>query len=188
MKYTQHPLSAENLSRCAWQGRARRATAREVTVRTFLSAKHPGFVHYEVCDLEVWTRAWSKQPASPEFVVGALAHEVQGVGLELDDFKWRESVHDAHDWDNFKRIVTEGEFVYFIQAGPFVKIGKTSGRPDARVSELQTGCPYDLNLLAHISGGIKRERQLHARFHHLHVRGEWFKYERELYRFIKELA
>lgn len=188
MMYEQHPLSAEKLVSRAWRGIARRVGAREVTARTFQSAKHPGFVHYEVCDLEAWTRAWSKRPVTPDLAIDALAIETRTLGLELAAFKWRPSSHKAHDWDDFRKVVIEGECVYFVQGGPFVKIGKTSGSPEGRLAELQTGCPYELKLLAYVPGGIKRERQLHREFRELHVRGEWFKFERELYRFIKGLA
>ena len=198
MTLKQHPLSAafpsmgaDGLARHAWLGHSRKATGALVTARTMLSAKYPGFVHYEVCDLDNESREWSKMPAQPAFVIDALQHSLARIGLSLIDMKWRPSSHKAHDWDHYKKLMDEpGEFVYFLGAGPFVKIGKTSGRPDARISELQTGCPYAIELLAFTSGGLKKESELHSRFSHLRARenGEWFHRKGELVALISSIA
>jgi hypothetical protein len=68
----------------------------------------------------------------------------------------------------------------------FVKIGWTIGNPHARMQELQVGNPYELTLLAVIP---EAERQLefvvHQRFDRLRVRGEWFRVDKILDRFIR---
>lgn len=72
----------------------------------------------------------------------------------------------------------DGPLVYFIQSvngGP-VKIGfvtRASLLPN-RVASLQTGQAYPLEVLKTIPGGSNIENQMHARFGHWRLTGEWF--------------
>lgn len=64
---------------------------------------------------------------------------------------------------------------YFIQAvagGP-IKIGVTSGDPDARAKALQVGNPHRLRVVAVIADATA-ERVLHKRFADWRLMGEWF--------------
>lgn len=68
------------------------------------------------------------------------------------------------------------QFVYFIQAdesGP-IKIGFTSGSPQARLAQLQTGNPAALKLLGAIKGSTAKERELHTSLSEWRLQGEWF--------------
>jgi hypothetical protein len=68
------------------------------------------------------------------------------------------------------------------EQGP-LKLGRSSD-PQARLSALQTGCPYTLKVLAtgHIVrrmysrhwGGLAIERALHRQLKDKRIRGEWF--------------
>lgn len=78
--------------------------------------------------------------------------------------------------------------VYFVCCGAFVKIGHARDIPK-RVNCIQTGTPFDVSLLAvertpTVQQAQARERELHARFKELRVRGEWFKNEPPLSNFI----
>ncbi len=66
------------------------------------------------------------------------------------------------------------QFVYFVRCstGP-IKIGTANDVAD-RVSCLQVGCPYQLELLGTIRGGARAERALHMAFEPFRFRGEWF--------------
>lgn len=79
-----------------------------------------------------------------------------------------------------------GRKVYFIQTGETgpVKIG-SSHDPESRLRSLQVANPDRLTLLGAIPGGYERERQLHSRFAHLLVHGEWFRPAVELADFIR---
>jgi hypothetical protein len=70
--------------------------------------------------------------------------------------------------------------VYFIQAesGP-VKIGIALD-PKQRLAGLQISHFERLTLLAAAPGGIRLETQLHRRFAHLQIRGEWFRFTPEI--------
>ena len=49
-----------------------------------------------------------------------------------------------------------------------------SVNPAARLRELQTGHPYELELLGTIAGDSTDEKRLHHRFRKFHMRGEWY--------------
>jgi hypothetical protein len=72
--------------------------------------------------------------------------------------------------------------IYFIQSGrsDFVKVGHCAGKPRARLGQLQVGNPEELRLIAVKEGGAREEAVFHERFAHLHVRGEWFRWDDEL--------
>jgi len=80
-------------------------------------------------------------------------------------------------------------YIYFIRAGstPFVKIGWTRNLR-MRLSVLQTGNQDTLKVLRVLSGGREREGSLHALFHRLRRRGEWFEMDGGLEQFIASAA
>jgi hypothetical protein len=75
--------------------------------------------------------------------------------------------------------------VYFIQEAHdgLIKIGRCFGHPLYRLQNLQVGAPQILTLLADMPGG-EHEREIQAKFRHLHVRGEWHRPEPDLLAFI----
>lgn len=77
--------------------------------------------------------------------------------------------------------------LYFIQCGGEdgpIKIGKGTV-PRTRLSSLQSGCPYELRLLAVIPTAAGSENPLHERFAAYHIRGEWFRCNPELLEMIR---
>jgi excisionase family DNA binding protein len=85
-------------------------------------------------------------------------------------------------------------FLYFIggDSTGFVKIG-IADDPVVRVQTLQTGCPYELSLLATIQyptreHAVEMERVLHKRFSAIHLRGEWFKPIENLDGLLEEIS
>lgn len=70
--------------------------------------------------------------------------------------------------------------IYFIQSGGFVKIGYCDRDPIRRLEKLQIGNPIKLRLIALMTGGPAEERELHDKYRHNFVRGEWFKLTREM--------
>lgn len=83
-------------------------------------------------------------------------------------------------------------FVYFIRAGEYVKIGKAAD-PEDRMRGMQTACPFHMRLVGTIDcrsdgGAYVYERKLHHRFRSLRVRGEWFRMDREILRYIGRRA
>lgn len=72
---------------------------------------------------------------------------------------------------------TEG-YIYFITADypdyP-IKIGFTELIKNTRIKGLQTGCPYQLQVIGRIRGTVADERKIHADFDHIRLEGEWFR-------------
>lgn len=78
--------------------------------------------------------------------------------------------------------------VYFISdAYGYVKIG-TSLDVEMRMQEIQRHNARPVRLLATVPGGLKRERELHARFASSRLLGEWFAPTTELLAFIGDIA
>ena len=77
-------------------------------------------------------------------------------------------------------------WVYFVKAGDTIKIG-FSQAPRARILSMQTSHPNVLQILATVSTGIIQEHEAHAKFKHLHIRGEWFRADPEIMAFIDSL-
>lgn len=80
--------------------------------------------------------------------------------------------------------------IYFIQqgdAGP-IKIGR-AWNPRLRRSELQVGSPLVCTLLVSVvvQDDIEAEAELHRRFDHLHIRGEWFTPAPDLLDYIRSV-
>lgn len=73
-------------------------------------------------------------------------------------------------------------FVYCISDGTALKIGKTLNHPLNRVADLQTGNPRLLKLLAYVEAEdvAVAEAEMHARFAHLSVLGEWFEHHEDI--------
>jgi len=79
--------------------------------------------------------------------------------------------------------------IYVIQAGKNgpVKIGQTSGEIKDRISQLQTGCPYELKLVwLFPKGTIEAEAQAHKDLEAERIRGEWFKPSLEVFNYIEQ--
>jgi hypothetical protein len=78
--------------------------------------------------------------------------------------------------------------VYFFRQGSDgpIKIGRTVGNPLQRLVMCQTGNPYRLSIIAIITGtAVDAELDLHARFRHLRLEGEWFMPASDLLDYIR---
>lgn len=80
-------------------------------------------------------------------------------------------------------------FIYFIQfgeAGP-IKVGHSVYDVEQRLAAMQVGSPEVLRLRGVIENStIKAEKELHARFAGLRIRGEWFRPDPELLDYIRD--
>ena len=78
-------------------------------------------------------------------------------------------------------------YIYFILSGEsHVKIGY-SANMDLRLAALQGANPMELKLYRMVEGTMAKERELHAKFKHLRIRGEWFLWCEEIKQTIREL-
>lgn len=181
------PVSEEDLATSSWSAHSL-VGGRLVMVSVMPSAKHPGFVHYEVMQAvngEWWA---SKEPVMPSHVGDFLAHILKPLGIDVTALTWRKSNSASPDAPKGEIPGLTGTCVYFLRAGPFIKIGKATGSPTTRVRELQTGCPYPITIIASVCGGLKEEFELHRRFGSYRAHGEWFRDEGELAEYVASLA
>lgn len=148
------------------------------------SENHEGYWHAERITRGDAVAEGFRRPAKPEFV----AHVLRSVWrLPSDPRAWSRTAAVAGDTESGAAQPKKcAPVVYFLNAGPFVKIGFSSSGVEKRVDELKTGCPFPIVIAGVIDGAQKLERELHKRFAHLRVNLEWFQGSPELLRFIRE--
>jgi len=90
----------------------------------------------------------------------------------------------------FRKNIELGCYVYVIQAGEYgpVKIGFTAN-PFARLSELQTGNPFPLRVVAAEFIGDRRsaselESIIHNKLSEFRLKGEWFAFNEQVREFV----
>lgn len=104
---------------------------------------------------------------------GSAVLEVQKLqrwGVEVDAELVRKILNDApHPAEKQARLNRGHEsLVYFVRFDSRIKIGFTTN-----LSLRLSAIPHD-EVMATIPGGRLLEKRLHAKFRHLHVKGEWF--------------
>lgn len=77
-------------------------------------------------------------------------------------------------------------YVYFIRQGDMVKIGRARN-VSARLGNLQTAHHTELMLVGCILADEAKEVEIHNQFREHRVRGEWFRLDADLIRFIATL-
>lgn len=90
-----------------------------------------------------------------------------------------------------KKSITVPEntgFVYVI-GNEHMKICKIgySVNPHKRISAIQTGCPYPIEIIAIVKGSREMEKALHRKYVMYKTSGEWFRYEGKLKESIKQI-
>ena len=80
--------------------------------------------------------------------------------------------------------------IYFIQNGKQgpIKIGYTKGDVEVRLSNLQSASPCKLYLLGTMVGDKAVESRLHKKFDVFNTAGEWFKPDRILIDYIRDIS
>ena len=56
----------------------------------------------------------------------------------------------------------------------FLKIGFSKSATRERLRKMQTGCPFNLELISVTKGTVKEEKALQKKLQKFHFRGEWF--------------
>lgn len=88
------------------------------------------------------------------------------------------------------QLIMASGHIYFIEAVGLaaIKVGWAKRSVQRRLSQLQIGCPVELRLLFSMVGAPLHERLLHHRFKAFRLRGEWFRADFELRRYIEDLC
>lgn len=170
------PLSVKEIKESAWDGFKIHESG-VVLARIFESKEEPGYFH---CRGVLHTATETKRPVIADAVGIQMDSILSDFGCFSGDLKWTKSTELDDSINN--------EIVYFLKAGPFIKIGKATGSAESRISQLQTGCPFPISVMATVQGGCKEERRLHRRFKHLNSHGEWFHAVPELLKYVATLT
>tara|TARA_Y100000034_G_scaffold113299_1_gene148167 strand:- start:333 stop:647 length:315 start_codon:yes stop_codon:yes gene_type:complete len=78
------------------------------------------------------------------------------------------------------------QYIYFFkeEAIGSVKIGLSYDVPK-RLEQIQMYSPQRLKFSGHLPGNLAKEKEIHKRFSHLRIHGEWFHLDEELSAFIE---
>lgn len=76
--------------------------------------------------------------------------------------------------------------VYFVRAGDYIKVGYSKNEKafKTRLSSYKTSCPFEVEVLGTLDGGVEEERNIMNYFIKFHIRGEWFSYDKSFLEFI----
>ena len=72
-----------------------------------------------------------------------------------------------------KQLHTKGKHLYFIQCGPYIKIGRAD-QIQKRLGQLRAMNPYEVTLVRYIENAGHLEHHYHEVFKEHHYKGEWF--------------
>lgn len=130
----------------------------------------------QLCCLSDCSERYTKRPVALSRLIGSeIMRPVRAGRVRLRPESHEPVAIDYLDQD--AAISRSSDTLYFIEAigTDFVKVGICTGDPYARLSSLQTGCPFELRVLAHRPGTHREEAAVHALLESSRVRGEWFR-------------
>lgn len=143
------------------------------------SRNHPGF--WDVDRITIDGATAFRKPIRQD----GLSYFLKQIDVPADASAWESMSDDESDYDCLDlQLARPCNVVYFLKAGPFIKIGFTGRMVQSRIDQLKTGCPYEIRLLATIDGDISTERTLHGRFAKHRANLEWFHAADEIMSFI----
>lgn len=123
--------------------------------------------------------------------VDRIAGEASGLFVPDDGMDARID-DDSRTGRRITSVVTDpvggGIYVMSTIGAPFAKIGwvKFLDKVERRMDVIQTGCPYKLQVVAKIAVESRRaETLVHKAFADQHFRGEWFRREGQVRRFVQ---
>jgi hypothetical protein len=151
--------------------------------------------HREYLDAEAFSAAANGTIMAQADVIEELEGDVRrerGSAAE-----WRRlalAKHGETAREAYKPVLARDSFVYFVQGGDYIKIGKADN-PAYRFSRLQFGGvimpegvkPSEIKMVGLERGGHERERELHGIFAGSRVAGEWFHADESLVQYIRAL-
>jgi hypothetical protein len=135
-----------------------------------------------------WLEEWLRQHPTSKSGMPYYAAAGRTKLFTDENIRWIAKAIDDEKAERKERneaAKSDDGFVYFIEAGDFIKIGYTRS-PVARGIKMTTDSPFELKLLHLEDGTFKREKVIHRHFAAIRVRGEWFRKTPELLEFIEQ--
>lgn len=192
-EYQLHPLCSLFPRMAGAEFEALRAFAGVCKNRPALASFHasdeyPGYWDFIISDVDSRDKISSRKPISSEGIA-LLLNEFGGLcNWALIPYSSEVKHKPIPISDRISKIPRGLDIVYFLRAGDFIKIGKATGNPMARIATLKTGCPFKIDVMAYMHGGISEERSLHKKFSNLKSHGEWFHADPTLIEHIKSIG
>lgn len=151
--------------------------------------------HREYLDAETFSSSSAQQIHTQSRRIEELESELRRARGSAEE--WRRLAHAKHGnlaGEFYAPVAAKDSFVYFIQGGAYIKIGKANN-PAARFSQLKLGgvimpdgvSHSEIKIVGIERGGQEREAELHRKFARARVAGEWFHSDRRLVGYIKAL-
>jgi len=77
--------------------------------------------------------------------------------------------------------------VYFIKAGNYIKVGYSKNEKSfkTRLSSYHTSCPFEIEVINKIEGGVDLEKDILSHFIKFYQKNEWLKYDESIVDFDK---
>jgi hypothetical protein len=152
-------------------------------------------LHREYLQEETCTAASVGTIHAQAALIDELEDEIRRVKGSADE--WRRLANAKHGnlaGEFYMPTVARDSFVYFIQGGDYIKIGKAVD-PVSRLAQLRLGGVIvpdgiklsDIKMVGIERGGRDRESALHRQFSQSRVVGEWFHADPRLVDYIRGL-
>ena len=152
-------------------------------------------LHRDYIHEETFTAASAGTIHAQAELIEKLENELRRAKGSADE--WRRLANAKHGnlaGEFYMPTAARDSFVYFIQGGDYIKIGKAVD-PAGRLAQLRLGgviVPDDIKLseikmVGIERGGRDRESALHRKFARLRVAGEWFHADLRLVDYIRGL-
>lgn len=150
--------------------------------RNFVISKLREECIYKIGDKSIY---WYKSKILYELYLNHFGINYKTDYLRAEEFKSQIQIQ-------YKKLINDGASIGFIYvfANHFsgvCKIGFTTN-PTNRLKQVQTGCPYKLEIILVIKGSIKTERALHKKYKKFKTNGEWFLFRGQLKESIQKTA
>jgi hypothetical protein len=126
------PISEASLRASSWRGLAF-SDAGVVIAAITSSDREPSKFIVRVCGASA---SQSIAPVAADQVGLMLLSLAEAHGVDASDFKWSEADDVPLDAPAESAAVAAGAIVYFLRAGPFIKIGKATTEPWGRIAAL----------------------------------------------------
>ena len=156
-------------------------------------AQSPVVSYPKITEYKIRVGCDSKKPNIADGVLSFLGSLIKTASrMRMKEKVHHPKVHHPHESNPYvSRTMKRGGYVYLVQLGDqnMYKIGLTID-PQKRIKAIGTKLPWGLNLIVLIKAEDRffLETQLHNKFHHKRVSGEWFALDPEDVEYIKELA
>jgi len=102
-----------------------------------------------------------------------------------EEVDWKMTDSTLNDLEIAPRHITRinqlaKERIYFVKCVNFVRFSRSSSSSEWLLRSSQPHCPFEMEIIKSIPGGVKLQSELEKTFKRYHHKSLWFRYEGEL--------